>query len=251
MPGRVILPGNTDNAYMCTVTFIKTSDKVFITSNRDELALRPAALPPAIYGGDSGRIIFPKDGLAGGTWMALHERGNAMVLLNGAFERHIHKPPYRLSRGLIFLQIFDSATPVFTFQQIDLDQIEPFTLVIWQQHALWEARWDGANKTWRPMPDDVMHIWSSATLYDEEVRHKREAWFDRWQAASPVISTESIEQFHTFAGEGDAATDLRMNRDGLLQTVSISNITISDTGSIFRYNDLLQGGFYTQSFQES
>ncbi len=233
---------------MCTVTFIKTSDKVYITSNRDELALRPAALAPEIYAYGSGRIIFPKDGLAGGTWMALHENGNAMVLLNGAFERHIHQPPYRLSRGLIFLAIFDSPTPVHEFEQIDLDQIEPFTLVIWQQQALWEARWDGRNKTWRTLPDDVMHIWSSATLYDEAVRHKREAWFARWQASAPVISTESIERFHEFAGDGDAATDLRMNREGLLQTVSISNITIGASGSVFRYNDLLQGGFYTQSF---
>lgn len=233
---------------MCTVTFIKTKHKVYITSNRDELVLRPAALPPEVYRFDSGRIIFPKDGLAGGTWMAMHENGNVMVLLNGAAERHIHNPPYRLSRGLIFLSIFDSLTPVMEFEQINLDNIEPFTLVIWQQGALWLARWNGSEKTLRPMADDVMHIWSSAMLYDVEVRRKREAWFDRWQASVPVIDTESIEQFHEFAGEGDAATDLRMNREGLLQTVSISNITLDAAGAVFRYHDLLQGGDYSVGF---
>lgn len=233
---------------MCTVTFIKKKDKVYLTSNRDELVLRPAALPPEIYRYGSGRIIFPKDGLAGGTWMAMHENGNAMVLLNGAHERHMHSPPYRLSRGLIFLDIFDSLVPVHEFQLIGLDNIEPFTLVIWQQGALWLARWNGSEKTIRPMADDVMHIWSSATLYDVAVRRKREAWFDQWRASAPVIDTASIEQFHEFGGEGDAATDLRMNREGILQTVSISNITLSPGGDVFRYKDLVGGGFSSKSF---
>lgn len=233
---------------MCTVTFIKTKDKVYITSNRDELVLRPAALPPEIYRYETGRIIFPKDGLAGGTWMAMHENGNAMVLLNGALERHMHSPPYRMSRGLVFLDIFNNLVPVNAFQNLNLDNIEPFTLVIWQQGALWLARWNGSEKTIRPMADDVMHIWSSATLYDVEVRRKREAWFDKWRETVPVINTETIEQFHEFAGEGDEATDLRMNREGILQTVSISNITLSPQGDVFRYKDLLQGGFYSKSF---
>ena len=180
--------------------------------------------------------------------MAMHENGNAMVLLNGALERHMHNPPYRLSRGLIFLDIFDSLVPVSEFQHIGLDNIEPFTLVIWQQGALWLARWNGSEKTVRPMADDVMHIWSSATLYDVEVRRKREAWFDQWRASVAVIDTESIEQFHEFGGEGDSATDLRMNREGILQTVSISNITLSPRGDVFRYKDLVSGGFSSKSF---
>jgi hypothetical protein len=32
------------------------------------------------------RITYPKDADAGGTWIAKHENGNAVVLLNGGFK---------------------------------------------------------------------------------------------------------------------------------------------------------------------
>ena len=74
---------------MCTVTFIPTGDKYFITSNRDEKNTRKFAIPPSAYEFESGKIFFPKDGDRGGSWIAIHENGNAAVLLNGAFEKHI------------------------------------------------------------------------------------------------------------------------------------------------------------------
>ncbi|MEJ0104485.1 MAG: hypothetical protein WDO19_18810 [Bacteroidota bacterium] len=36
---------------------------------------------------------FPKDGNAGGTWFAVHENGNVIVLLNGGFKFHESAPP--------------------------------------------------------------------------------------------------------------------------------------------------------------
>src|SRR5476651_889801 len=126
---------------MCTVTFLPFKDRLLITSTRDETILRATALPPVPYDFTTGKILFPKDGEAGGTWIATHENGNVMVLLNGAFVRHHHEPPYRKSRGIIFLNIFDSTDPKQSFEQIDLEGIEPFTLVIWAQGQLWETKW--------------------------------------------------------------------------------------------------------------
>ena len=75
---------------MCTVTFIPTKEKYFITSNRDEKNIRKQGYCPCrILRSIKRKLIFPKDGDAGGTWIALHENGNAAVLLNGAFEKHI------------------------------------------------------------------------------------------------------------------------------------------------------------------
>lgn len=224
---------------MCTVTFILKEDHIYLSSNRDEMVARPTKAPEQRRFG-SGTIIFPQDGLAGGTWMAMHENRNAMVLLNGARERHIHQPPYRKSRGLVFLDIFDHDFPASAFEDIDLSGIEPFTLVIWQQGSLWQARWDGQAKELIPCDPLQPHIWSSATLYDPEVIHKREQWFQQWLDTVTEINTASITSFHEFAGEGNEATDLRMNRDGILQTVSISNITMDPAQAVFRYHDLLQ-----------
>src|SRR5664279_4462760 len=90
---------------MCTVTFIAYGHKVYITHNRDEKSIRPIAVPPKQYVINGHRLLFPKDGQAAGTWIGVNENGCAAVLLNGAFVKHQHEPPYIKSRGLAFLDI--------------------------------------------------------------------------------------------------------------------------------------------------
>src|ERR1044071_9417826 len=110
---------------MCTVTFIPAGDKIYLTSNRDEKYWRSEALAPAAYQFPSGKILFPKDGDAGGTWMAVHENGNAIVFLNGGFTSHTPQPPYRKSRGLILLDLIESTAAYNSFLAINLNNIEP------------------------------------------------------------------------------------------------------------------------------
>lgn len=222
-------------------------DKIFITSNRDEMIRRPAASVPVIQKMETGKILFPKDGKAGGTWIALHNNGNAMVLLNGALERHHHNPPYRKSRGIIFLDIFDSSYPSKQFLKTDLQNIEPFTLVIWDNNQLFEARWDGNDTSIEQIDHTTPHIWSSATLYDKEVIEKRKHWFAVWLMENSSVSIESIIAFHRFGGEGDENIDLRMNRAGILQTVSITGIELMSDKSVMYYSDMLTG---TESVNE-
>lgn len=226
---------------MCTVTFIPVDDRVYITSNRDEHFTRKAALLPAVHQLESGRVVFPKDGNAGGTWIAMHNNGNAMVLLNGAFKRHEIGGTYRKSRGLVFLEIFDAISPVERFNNIHLGAIEPFTLVAWVKHTLWEMRWDGAEKYILPVAATKPAIWCSATLYDDIIIEKRRQWFDNWLQENPYPNAEAIREFHEFAGDGDANNDLRMNRDGILKTVSITGMELSADNAVMHYKDLDSG----------
>ena len=85
---------------MCTVTFIPTNQGCIITSNRDEKISREKAISPQEYEIDGKKITFPKDPKAGGTWI-VHTNNKIVVLLNGAKEKHLAKPFYRKSRGLI------------------------------------------------------------------------------------------------------------------------------------------------------
>jgi len=224
---------------MCTVTYLPLRNSVLFTSNRDEQTVRAAAILPDSYLYKSGKILFPKDGKAGGTWIALHNNGNAMVLLNGAFRKHVSQPSYRKSRGLIFLDIFDSEEPVHTFESINLSGIEPFTLVIWYNCTLWETRWDGYEKSITPLPVDLPRIWSSVTLYDDEVIARRKMWFTRWLKEIRYKTAENIRLFHEFGGDGDDFINLRMNRNGILQTVSITGIEIMPTKAIMHYKDIM------------
>jgi hypothetical protein len=225
---------------MCTVSFIPVKEKIFITSNRDEKSWRLPAQLPKEQCGSHCKMIFPKDGDAGGSWITLCSNGNAGVLLNGAFEKHGRKLFYAKSRGLVFLEIMDNDRPLKSFLKISLQGIEPFTLILWQKNNLYECRWDeDERKHCKALPAYRPYIWSSSTLYDAEVRKKRELWFAKWLNNHPIPDQESILRFHRFGGNGDSGNDLFMNRDGKVFTVSITALELSEDAGSMNYTDLL------------
>jgi len=225
---------------MCTVTFIPTRKQFILTSNRDEKKARSSASGPAVYPFESGKILFPKDGDAGGTWIAVHENGNAIVFLNGAIHAHKPKPPYKKSRGLILVDLIDSSTPYNSFIAINLNNIEPFTAIIWDDGHLFECRWDGKQKHYEMIESSEPRIWSSCTLYDAMVIEKRKSWFETWIKKNPDPSQEEILHFHQFTGDGDKHNDLLMNREGNIFTVSITSLAISDVGCLMNHVDFTE-----------
>jgi uncharacterized protein with NRDE domain len=227
---------------MCTVSFIPGKDNFYLTSNRDEKQWRKPALMPQLHLFQNCEMIFPKDGDAGGTWITLCGNGNAGVLLNGAFKNHIKKEKYRKSRGLIFLEIMDNENPVQNFKRHLLKGIEPFTMIIWQGSCLYECRWDEQeNKHCCPLSVQRPYIWSSSTLYTEATRIKRKTWFTDWLKKSSSPEQQHVIDFHRFAGEGNKETDLMMNRDGQVSTVSVTSVALNRfKGSIF-YTDVATG----------
>ena len=231
---------------MCTVTFIPAPDRVYITSNRDEKHWRSPALAPAVYDFSSGKILFPKDADAGGTWIAAHENGNAVVFLNGGWVCHTPQPPYRKSRGLILLGLIDSTMPYHHFLSIHLDQIEPFTAVIWEGGCLYECRWDGVQKYEMALDASRPYIWSSVTLYENEVILKRKSWFEAWLRKNGTPFHDDILHFHQFTGDGDAHNDLMMNRDGKVFTVSVTSMAITGQATDIHYLDLKNNQTFTQ-----
>ncbi|MBC7849424.1 MAG: NRDE family protein [Chitinophagaceae bacterium] len=223
---------------MCTVTFIPAREQIYLTSNRDEKKWRQDAVTPTVYEHPSGKVLFPKDPDAGGTWIAAHENGNAIVFLNGGLTAHIPQPPYRKSRGLILLDLIEGSTPYNSFRAIKLTEIEPFTAVIWDDQHLFECRWDGNQKHTIQIDHKVPQIWSSVTLYDAPTISKRNRWFDKWLAAHPEPTQDQILHFHQFTGDGDANNDLLMNRDGQVFTVSVTSLQISSQLATMKYLDL-------------
>jgi uncharacterized protein with NRDE domain len=223
---------------MCTVSFIPVKDKVIITSNRDEKLSRKNSVATAAYIHNGHKLFYPKDTEAGGTWIGMKENGDAAVLLNGAFIKHIPQPPYLKSRGMIFLDVLASKHPSFTFSKINLSGIEPFTLILFEKGCLYQLRWDSNDKFCRQLSASRPHIWSSATLYDGLVVKKREQWFGQFLNRATIPTQQDILNFHRFGGDGDSSNDLLMNRNNVYSTVSITSILLTaDRGSI-KYLDL-------------
>ncbi|MBI1221141.1 MAG: hypothetical protein GC180_00945 [Bacteroidetes bacterium] len=231
---------------MCTLTYIPTETGFVFTSNRDEQSIRAQAAPPEAYDIGGQAVWYPKDGLAGGTWIASSVK-RQLCLLNGAFDRHERHPPYRKSRGLVLLDSFRYKNLYDFFHHYLLGEIEPFTLVEVSDEetpCLAELRWDGANKSYREFDSSKGYIWSSATLYTKEQREKREAWFLAFHKNNPHPTQNEILDFHRFSGEGNKRYDLVMEVGNSLQTLSITSIERSEKERSMRYLDLLNDSEY-------
>ncbi|HTL09856.1 MAG TPA: NRDE family protein [Chitinophagaceae bacterium] len=224
---------------MCTVTFIPLRDKVFLTHNRDESSVRAKATAPQEYNVNGHTLLFPRDAAAGGTWIAVNKNGAAAVLLNGAFRKHQPQPPYNRSRGLVFLDIIASDNVLSAYQLLNLQAIEPFTVILWQHGLLYECRWDGTKKHISMPAATEAHTWSSVTLYDSTVLAKREQWFASWQQTLPKEpAMRDIIRYHLTGGEGDPQNDLQMNRQGAMLTVSITSIQLQADSATMQYIQL-------------
>lgn len=228
---------------MCTVSFVPANDKIIITSNRDEAVLR-TALPPETYLINNKNITFPKDPKAGGTWYAVSENGNVLVLLNGADEKHKHQPPYSRSRGLIVLELISNDTPILHWNIIDLEGVEPFTLVLFQELKLYQLRWNGIAKSRVDLDTYKNHIWSSSTLYPKEIREQRAEWFYQFMENKHNVSEEEMFNFHRYTENSNVENGLIINRNDALKTLTITQTVIHNQDISMNHYDLIDGESY-------
>lgn len=234
---------------MCTVSYISKGKNQFIlTSNRDENATRsPQNITRVEENGIE--LLFPRDNAAGGTWIAVSNTNKVICLLNGAYEQYKRQLPYRTSRGLMALHFFQLPDAQTFFDTFEFEGMEPFTMVTYDDGDLWDVRWDGTKLHKTPLDTEGKYIWASATLYDETAKTKRQKWFAEWQENRTDFSLEAIYKFHRYTGDGDEWNDLVMNRFGLVQTVSITQIIKEEESIEMQYNDLLRDKQTMKSFE--
>ena len=225
---------------MCTVTFLPLDSTDFIlTSSRDVPFARKKAEAPKLYIEDGVEITYPKDGEAGGTWIGTSSKNRLICLLNGGYKDHQIKESYRKSRGIIVKELLKSEVISDALTEIELENIEPFTLVIvdWNDGLeLFEFVWTGEKKHLFNIPK-VPHIWSSSTLYDDITKKMRQDWFTDWQNRQNSFNQSKIIEFHKTAGVGNPKTDVLMKREKG-GTVSITSISRSSGKLHLWYEDM-------------
>jgi hypothetical protein len=233
---------------MCTVTFLPTSKNNFIlTSNRDEQRTRETVAPKK-YVEDGIEMLFPKDKLAGGTWIGISTNKRLVCVLNGAFKKHIRKNTYTKSRGVIAKEILKSLNFETFISEMDLQKIEPFTMVIvdWNHNnlRLFELIWDEQKKHFNTLTIEPK-IWSSSTLYSEEAKATRKNWFEDWKNTNNN-SKEAILNFH-HSEIGDKEQSILMKRS-CVETVSITSVEKTNTAVKMVYEDVVNGDYFSDKF---
>ncbi|AMC11002.1 hypothetical protein Lupro_06960 [Lutibacter profundi] len=224
---------------MCTVTFLPLTNNDFIlTSNRDEQRLRET-LPPKSYIENGVEMVFPKDKIAGGTWIGISSKNRLVCVLNGAFKKHVKKKKYKKSRGVIAKEILKEDNFIQYIECLNLKGIEPFTMVIvdWnnKQLNLYELIWDEEKIYFTKLKNEPK-VWSSSTLYSDVIKEKRKQWFGNWVRTNQFTSN-AILSFH-HSEKGDKKQSVLMKRSSV-ETVSITSVKKEGASIKMLYEDVV------------
>lgn len=222
---------------MCTVTIIPKGKSDFVlTSNRDEAPSR-ISLAPNFYSIKHTKMLFPKDQVAGGSWIGASEKNRVLCVLNGGFDTHERQAEYRLSRGVVVRDLLACQNIIAEIEAYDLHDVEPFTLVIadWNDHLKFlELVWDGIAKYFTDLPLEPQ-IWSSSTLYTKTMKEERKKWFDDFKEQTPLNATKLL-YFHETTEIENTDYGVIMDR-GYVKTTSITQVEKINDEVVMRFNN--------------
>lgn len=200
-----------------------------LTSNRDEDPGRKTGAPEKVVLPGGRGITTPRDLEKGGSWIAMDDTGQVSCLLNGAFSRHQRRPSYRMSRGQLVFEAFEAASFEAFAVAINLEDIEPFTLLFAGPGQLQKLVWDGSRKYHWELPADSVHLWSSPTLYSPVQHAGKERYFKEALMEAPR-SPEAVLKIHGKEGN----TPFILSRT-TVRTVSITQIHTRESAATMEY----------------
>lgn len=223
---------------MCTATYLKDkSGKIIFTTNRDEHVARPTQAP-SIHMIKGQKLLFPRDELAGGTWIAVNEKGWIACMMNGAEGEHQWLgTSAEKSRGQVLLDSFEfNAAEAFLTNGI-FEKAHPFTLLLVRPdetniHAI---KWNGSKKWSETYDANQPHIWSAYTLYPEEQRKERFERFNKWSKDQSNLQKESTFKLHH---SSKSKGGLLLENSGKVDTISITQLTLDQSKCTMRYFEI-------------
>ena len=222
---------------MCLVSYIPLKSGYVLSSNRDESPMRDAAdvIDELING---QKVFYPGD-VAGGSWIFCSNSMRIVCILNGAFEDHERRLPYRQSRGLVGKDFFQFEDAVEFFEKYSLINIEPFTMIIVEDNSPWEFRWDGHKKYIEHLEPGDIHVWSSCTLYSPDVIKMRANALKNNLKTIDITDKNALIQAHLSRDKENLFNGLYMERDEIVKTISHTQVIVNNDRASMRYDNLI------------
>lgn len=222
---------------MCTLTYMPTRKGFIFTHTRDESPGRPASKKLQERSTNSGKMHFPQDLQAHGTWMALGNN-RAACILNGGSKPYPPKDKYPVSRGNIIPSLFEHNSTQAFYDQHNFAPYEPFTLIVREGQQLFQLIHDPDQNELIAHNYAEVNIWSSTKLYPPEERQKRQEQFYNWLAQNPKPAAAEIKDFHLRGQENENSPGFRIKVKGLIETVSLTQIEVTESESSIFYQHL-------------
>jgi uncharacterized protein with NRDE domain len=227
---------------MCTVTYIKYNDQYFFTSNRDENINRQSAFYPQKYVNENFNLYYPEDPVGRGTWFCVRNNGAICILLNGAQKNHVSNGPYLKSRGIVLLELIKNQNILLGWEEVNLEKTEPFTVIAFSNGTLSQLRWNGTEKESIELNAEEAYIWSSATLYSDDIMAQRKIWFEAFLKDNDfTIDGNKILAFHTDTQKENTENGLQIRRINNILTKNITQCVLRKNDFTITHLDLLTG----------
>jgi hypothetical protein len=218
-----------------------------VVFSRDEQRTRLPGIPPEVVVRGDRRVLMPRDGTAGGTWVAANDAGVVFALLNlnAGRARAPGGPattvaPLR-TRGAVITDLVDANTAAEALDRtfaIDPGAFLPFRVLACDRQGSWmETVSTGITIRRSLQPLDAPLMRTSSGLGDEVVIAARRRLFHRTLGRAGVTSAAAQDGFHRHQWAGAGELSVLMSRPDA-RTVSITTVEVWDTGVRMLYHEL-------------
>ena len=201
---------------MCTVSWRQTEEGYDLFFNRDELRSRADEHPPTLGARADVTFIMPRDGQAGGTWLAANDRGLTVCLLNdyaNPWRPSVSRA--RLSRGHIVAEAADARTLDDVLRRVEvqpLPLIAPFQLLALQPgETPLLLHWNGAALV-RSRRELSPPLLTSSSFATGTVIAARFATYERLVRIPAHPTVDELAYFHRHYDPAAGACSVAMSR---------------------------------------
>ena len=230
---------------MCTVSWHASNNSLTLLFNRDEFRTRADAHPPSVQSVNGVACLYPTDPVGQGTWLGVNEHGLIACMLN-FYEQdqavNSPDPSSWVSRGKLLRDVLPSSSLDVletTLNTSDLSPYRPFHLLGMTQLTAELWTWDGHTLT-SIVGDNLNQPITTSSLMPDEVVPYRQKLFK-----NTVNGAKGYKAFHYHQDPDHLDYSVRMERDET-QTVSISQIELTQKAAHFVYDDFLSDLHQTQ-----
>ena len=222
---------------MCTLTYRLTEQGYQLFFNRDEQRTRPQAIQPTKN--KLLKSVYPIDPTGGGTWIAVHENGVSLALLN-YYQAQID-PSFKnfVSRGVIIPHLLSHIDDIH--QQLlamDLSVYQAFQLCVFnsdlsiqdnKREQAYQYIWDGQQLTFVTLSAETSLPITSSGVDFETVSAYRQQQFNHLISAKQATAADYVN-YHQHQGESGKCS-VKMYREDA-KTVSFTQIEVNQEMSL-------------------
>ena len=222
---------------MCTVSWLHQPDGLHLLCNRDEKRDRELASPPVINEIDGVRFIMPRDGRAGGSWIAANEAGLAVTLLNQYNSRLPDTPPYP-SRGQLVLSLMCCRSveeAAARLRKLDIRVFRPFKLLAFERDAIpLRGTWTGETFLLERL-DNMCPQTSSSFRTREVIDSRKQRYTNLRKRNGGELTLDLLQQYHRGHHPKRGAYSVCMHRPDAC-TVSFTHVVLGSDETTLQYS---------------